>query len=149
QSRALSRPEPWIAKGVSRTMWYKRQLHREKRGEVASTKLPHGPAPNGYVFPSDYIGRGDAPFGDASIPTFVQKLGKKWNIKFTAHGFRSTLKDWCRANNHPEVLYELQVAHEVRGNVVAKAYGHDNQLEPRRKMMEAWDRYCNTPPAPE
>jgi integrase len=71
----------------------------------------------------------------------------KWDVEITNHGFRSTLKDWCRANKFPMDWYEIQVDH-VLGNKVGQAYGHDPLIEERRGMMEAWGQYCSQP-APE
>jgi integrase len=73
----------------------------------------------------------------------------KWPTKVTSHGFRSTLRDWTRANGYPPEYWDIQVDH-VMGNKVSQAYGHDPLLEQRRRMMEAWGEYCSKPePEPQ
>jgi integrase len=71
----------------------------------------------------------------------------KWEVKITNHGFRSTLKDWWRANRYPMDWYEIQVDH-VLGNKTGQAYGPDPMTEERRGLMELWGEYCSRP-APE
>jgi integrase len=62
-------------------------------------------------------------------------------IKITAHGFRSTLTDWGRANEKPESWVREQLDHLTRGKV-DQAYGHDDQ---RRGMMKEYDAFASRP----
>jgi integrase len=105
-------------------------------------------SPNAYVFPSTSprVPAG-TPYGMSSLPAWINRF-LDWDIKFTPHGFRSTLKDWALANRYPIHLWEIQVAHKL-GNQTSQSYGKYDLLEERREMMEAYDSYCNTPPAPE
>jgi integrase len=70
----------------------------------------------------------------------------KWEPHVDAHGFRSTLRDWCRANRFQDELWNFQV-NQAQGNAVSQAYGHDTMIEQRRDMMTKWGEYCSTPPA--
>jgi integrase len=95
------------------------------------------------VFPGPFSGKAVT---HSDVSHFILHCFK-WETKITAHGLRSTLKDWCRVNEFPMDWYEIQVDH-VLGNSVGQAYGHDTLLDQRRDMMEAWGEYCSTP-APE
>ncbi|HTZ68960.1 MAG TPA: integrase arm-type DNA-binding domain-containing protein [Roseiarcus sp.] len=65
----------------------------------------------------------------------------------TAHGFRSTFRDWCGdQTNFPREVAEAALAHKV-GNTVEAAYRRGSALEKRRKLMQAWADYCAKPPA--
>lgn len=55
----------------------------------------------------------------------------------TAHGFRSSFRDWCSENGYPRDLAERALAHTV-SNKVEAAYHRTDLLELRRPMMEAW-----------
>jgi integrase len=63
----------------------------------------------------------------------------------TVHGFRSSFKDWAtEMTSFPPELSEAALAHAT-GDAVERAYRRGDALEKRRKLMEAWARYCNTP----
>jgi integrase len=82
-------------------------------------------SPDALVFPSSAcIG---APLWRSTIYQFVQR-SLKLDVEITVHGFRSTLKDWCRANRFPMVWYEIQVDHAL-GNKVDQAYGPDPLID--------------------
>jgi integrase len=73
----------------------------------------------------------------------------RWEIKFHAHGFRGTLRNWMRAKtNFKDVLWKIQVDHKLGVDASDDAYGHDKLLEQRRAVMELWGEYCSKP-APE
>ena len=55
----------------------------------------------------------------------------------TAHGFRSSFRDWCSENQYPRDLAERALAHAV-SNQVEAAYHRTDLLEQRRPMMQAW-----------
>jgi hypothetical protein len=67
----------------------------------------------------------------------------------TAHGFRSTFKDWAHEQTEfsTEVI-ELALAHAV-GDKVEAAYRRGDLLEKRRLLSKAWADFCfgATPPA--
>ncbi|MEQ1768501.1 MAG: integrase arm-type DNA-binding domain-containing protein [Devosia sp.] len=61
----------------------------------------------------------------------------------TVHGFRSTFRDWCGdQTTFPREVAEAALAHKV-GNAVEQAYRRSSALEKRRKLMDAWSRYCS------
>ncbi len=55
----------------------------------------------------------------------------------TAHGFRSTFRDWCSEQDYSRDLAERTLAHTVK-NKVEVAYHRTDLLEQRRPMMEWW-----------
>ena len=55
----------------------------------------------------------------------------------TAHGFRSSFRDWCSENGYAKDLAERALAHTI-SNQSEAAYHRTDLLEQRRDMMEAW-----------
>jgi integrase len=95
--------------------------------------------PKALVFPSPLGG----PHNEGSCAQFMQHT-LKWEIYINVHGFRSTLRDWCRANEYPSHLWDIQVDH-VLGDRTSQSYGPDPMIEQRRRMMAAWGEYCARP----
>ena len=65
----------------------------------------------------------------------------------TAHGFRSTFRDWaadCTA--FPREICEAALAHTLKNKVEA-AYSRGDHLEKRRKLMKLWGAHCANPAA--
>lgn len=60
----------------------------------------------------------------------------------TAHGFRSSFRDWCSEHGYPRDLAERALAHAV-SNKVEAAYHRTDLLDQRRPMMQAWADYCS------
>jgi integrase len=97
------------------------------------------------VFPGPRSGRAII---TGNMAVFVAK-SLKWEIKFHAHGFRGTLRNWMRLQTtFKDVLWKFQVDHKVGVDPSDDAYGHDKGLEQRRPVMELWGEYCSKP-APE
>jgi integrase len=85
---------------------------------------------------------GHAPLGQMSLLQVIERLGRKG---VTAHGFRSTFRDWCGARtNFPREVAELALAHRI-GDAAEQAYARDDLFQKRRKLMEAWGAFCSTP----
>lgn len=55
----------------------------------------------------------------------------------TAHGFRSSFRDWASENGYARDLAERALAHTV-ANKVEAAYQRTDLMEARRPMMQAW-----------
>ncbi len=61
----------------------------------------------------------------------------------TAHGFRSTFRDWAaERTNYPNEVAEMALAHAV-GDKVEAAYRRGDLFDKRRKMMNAWAKFCS------
>lgn len=65
----------------------------------------------------------------------------------TAHGFRSTFRDWAaETTGFPSEVVEMALAHAV-GDKVEAAYRRGDLFEKRRELMDAWASYCTKAPA--
>ena len=62
----------------------------------------------------------------------------------TAHGFRSSFRDWASEHGYARDLAERALAHTVKNQVEA-AYHRTDLLEQRRAMMEAWGTHVQAP----
>jgi integrase len=58
----------------------------------------------------------------------------------TAHGFRSSFRDWASENGYARDLAERALAHTINNQAEA-AYHRTDLLEQRRAMMEAWSNH--------
>ena len=69
---------------------------------------------------------------------FLMTLRRMKRENITAHGFRSTFRDWAaeRTEFQGEVA-EAALAHVV-GNKVEAAYRRGDLFEKRRRLMDAW-----------
>lgn len=64
----------------------------------------------------------------------------------TAHGLRSSLRDWCaQRTNFPSEVAEMALAHAV-GSKVEAAYRRGDLYGKRQQLMDHWATFC-TPPA--
>jgi integrase len=62
----------------------------------------------------------------------------------TAHGFRATFRDWAgECTNFPREIAEQALAHAIP-NATEAAYRRGDFLQKRRRLMDAWGRYCAT-----
>ena len=55
----------------------------------------------------------------------------------TAHGFRSSFRDWASENGYPRDLAERALAHTI-SNQAEAAYHRTDLLDQRKGMMDAW-----------
>ena len=58
----------------------------------------------------------------------------------TAHGFRSTLRDWCSVHGVRHDIAERLLAHEI-GSAVEVAYHREPLLDERREVLQNWADY--------
>ena len=76
----------------------------------------------------------------------LQLLRRMGRADLTVHGFRSTFRDWAaERTNYPREVAEMALAHTVSDKVEA-AYRRGDLFEKRRRMMEEWQRFCETRP---
>lgn len=79
----------------------------------------------------------------------VSKVPKTLGHNVTAHGFRSTFKDWARTHTaYPDEVSELALAH-VYDDKTRAAYARDGLLSKRRLLMADWADYCTGQSAPQ
>lgn len=55
----------------------------------------------------------------------------------TAHGFRSSFRDWASENGYPRDVAERALAHAIKNSTEA-AYHRTDLLDKRRLMMQSW-----------
>jgi integrase len=85
------------------------------------------------------------PISNMAMLMLLRRMGRRGEL--TAHGFRSTFRDWAaERTNFPREVAEMALAHVVSDKVEA-AYRRGDLFQRRRQLMEAWGRYCGTPPA--
>ena len=81
------------------------------------------------------------PVGDQSGRAIYREL-KRVGVDASAHGFRSTFRDWAaEQTTFPNHVIEQALAHSI-GKVEA-AYRRSDLFEKRRGLMAAWARFCN------
>jgi hypothetical protein len=67
-------------------------------------------------------------------------------VDATPHGFRSSFRDWAGdATAFPREVAEAALAHMI-GDKAERAYRRGDALEKRRKLMEAWQKFCESRP---
>lgn len=80
---------------------------------------------------------------DAAFDRLLKRMGFKPG-ELTPHGFRSSFRDWAgEVSTFPRELAEAALAHVV-GDATERAYRRGDALEKRRKLMDAWARYCSS-----
>jgi len=90
-----------------------------------------------YVFPGM---RPDKPMSTAA----GMKLLKQLHPGITAHGMRSTFRDWAgETTAYPREVIEMAMAHQLKDKAEA-AYARGNLIDKRRKLMRDWATYCDT-----
>lgn len=89
------------------------------------------------VFPS---ARAHAPLSDMTLTALLRRAQAVSDIPgrtATAHGFRSSFRDWCSEKGYARDLAERSLAHTV-ANQVEAAYHRTDLLEQRRPLIQAW-----------
>ncbi len=88
------------------------------------------------VFPSANPGKS---MSDMTLTAVLRRMERG---DITAHGFRSTFRDWAaEATNYPSDMAEMALAHAI-GDKVEAAYRRGDMLLKRFRMMNDWAAYC-------
>ena len=89
-----------------------------------------------------FPGMGGKPLSDMSLTAVLRRM----DVPVTAHGFRSTFRDWCgeRTATPPEVA-EMALAHSIGDKTVA-AYFRSDLFDKRRTLMQQWATFIDTAP---
>jgi integrase len=128
----------WIVPGD----WMKAgKEHRVPLSEAAMVVVEQMAAVrlNDYVFPGLRKGQ------PASTNTMFYALRRMGRGDLTAHGFRSSFRDWCaECTAFPAEVAEMALAHVV-GDKVEAAYRRGDLFEKRRQLADAWARFCAMP----
>jgi integrase len=83
----------------------------------------------------------ETPLSDMSLTAVLRRMERG---DITAHGFRSTFRDWCSenaGNAFSREVCEHALAHSLPDKVEA-AYRRGDLLEKRVLLMHAWSNYC-------
>lgn len=92
---------------------------------------------NALIFNGSKIGK---PHSDMVLTSSL----RRWEIDATAHGFRSSFRDWAaEATNTPREVAEAALAHAVPDRVEA-AYRRSDLLAKRRTLMDEWANFLNS-----
>ena len=103
----------------------------------AMAKLKDG---SGLVFLGQKHG---TPLSDMTLTAVLRRMGRN---DLTAHGFRSTFRDWAAENtHHPNHVVELALAHAI-GDKVEAAYRRGDLFKKRQTLMADWAAYLDTSP---
>jgi integrase len=94
-----------------------------------------------YVFP------GRSQTKPLSNMVFLMALRRMKKSDLTAHGFRSTFRDWAaERTNFPRAVCESALAHRLRDKTEA-AYNRTDLFERRRELMASWAGFASSKPA--
>lgn len=89
-----------------------------------------------YVFPGKRNGK---PLSGMAMLMLLRRMG---HADITAHGFRSTFRDWvAEQTSVPNDIAEMALAH-VNPNKVEAAYKRSDVFEKRRNLSDAWAGFC-------
>ena len=110
-------------------------LHKAEAGRISD-----------YVFPGRLR---DRPFSNVAFERVILqpwrdevKDGEAARPAVTTHGFRSSFRDWAgEATDFQREVAEAALAHAV-GDQTERAYRRGDALEKRRRLMQAWERFC-------
>ena len=89
-----------------------------------------------WVFPGP---KGGKPLSNMSMLMLLRRMGR---CDLTAHGFRSTFRDWVAERTaYPREVAEAALAHTL-GDTVEAAYRRGDLMEKRARLMAEWATYC-------
>lgn len=118
-----------------------RREHRVPLSSRALDILEDLPRRGDVLFPG---GRDGEPLSNMALLATLKRMERG---DLTAHGFRSTFRDWAaERTNFPREVAEAALAHTVPDKVEA-AYRRGDFFDKRRRLMDAWAGYCNAAPA--
>lgn len=105
---------------------------------LAAMRGKEEPKPDAIVFPGVKSGK---PLSDMTLTAVLKRMAR---TDLTAHGFRSSFRDWAaEATNYPREMAEMALAHTM-GDKVEAAYRRGDMFEKRRRMMVDWAKHCDT-----
>jgi integrase len=117
--------------------------HREQRVPLAERAIAivremEAARTDDYIFPGQRRG---LPLSNMSMEMLLRRMG----VDATVHGFRSAFRDWAGdKTNFPREVAEAALAHALTNETEA-AYRRSDALEKRRRLIDAWARYCSPP----
>ena len=138
----------WEEFDLDRAVWtvpaWRMKVGREHRVPLSMRALKimeamHECRNGDYVFPGQKAGK------PLSVMALEMMLRRMKIDDATVHGFRSTFRDWAaEATSFTNEVCEAALAHAI-GNKVEAAYRRGDLFDKRRKLIEAWGRFCTSP----
>jgi integrase len=106
---------------------------------IVEEMQPHRQGEDAFLFPGAKLRR------PLSNMVFLMLLRRMGHDDLTAHGFRSSFRDWAaERTNFPSEVAEMALAHTVTDKTVA-AYNRSDLFERRRRLMAEWATFCTAP----
>jgi integrase len=136
----------WSEVDLKNQMWIvpadRMKTHREHRvplSAAATTVLGRAKDLQGaYLFRGRTVG---TPLSNMAL---LMLLGRMNRGDITAHGFRSTFRDWAaEQTSFPNEVVEMALAHAVESKTEA-AYRRSDLFEKRKGLMAAWADFCGS-----
>lgn len=91
-----------------------------------------------FVFPGGRRGR---PLSNMALLMVLRRMGRP---DLTAHGFRSTFRDWAaETTSHPSEVVEMALAHAM-GDKVEAAYRRGDLFAKRRALIDEWAAFSES-----
>ncbi|WP_316186210.1 MULTISPECIES: tyrosine-type recombinase/integrase [unclassified Bradyrhizobium] len=89
-----------------------------------------------HLFPGS---KRDKPLSNMAMLALLDRMGRS---DLTAHGFRSTFRDWAaECTNYSNEVVEMALAHTISSKVEA-AYRRGDLFDKRRALMSDWATFC-------
>ena len=108
--------------------------HRVALNNEAVKLLESLPRSGDLIFPNNK----GIKLSDMTLTAVLRRMERS---DITAHGFRSTFRDWCsERTNYPRDVAEMALAHTI-GDKVEAAYRRGDLFEKRRLMMRDWGKF--------
>jgi integrase len=139
---------PWREIDTTHAVWVipaeRMKAEREHRVPLAepalavlreAAKLRGDAAPDAPVFPGRRAGQ---PLSNMALLMLLRRMGRD---DLTAHGFRSTFRDWAAETGKPADIAEAALAHTL-GSKTQLAYQRGDLLDRRRRLMDQWAAFC-------
>jgi len=139
------REAPWKEIDLKKALWIipkeRMKSGKEHHAPLSDSTLkllkglPRGHADD-FVFPN----RKGTALSDNAMTVLLRRMGHT----VTAHGFRSTFRDWAgETTAYPREVIEHALAHQLQDKAEA-AYARGTLFDKRRRLMDDWAHYCDT-----
>lgn len=87
-----------------------------------------------------FQGKGGKAFSNMAMLAVLKRMKR---ADLTAHGFRSTFRDWAgETTAYPREVIEHALAHQLKDKAEA-AYARGTLFDKRRRLMGEWATYCS------
>jgi integrase len=109
---------------------------RQLLNDIATENDPKNVREASYIFSG---GKAGQPLSNMALLALLKRMGRS---DITAHGFRSTFRDWAaEETDYPREVAEMALAHTV-GDKVEAAYRRGDLFAKRVGLMADWASYC-------